>query len=215
MSDPVVNLASAVQDYLRLRRAMGYQLRTPGRLLADFADHLQRAGATTVTIQAALAWAMQPTDASPAWWAARLSMVRGFAVYLATLDPTTQIPPAGLLPHRTHRPVPHLYSRADIADLMTAASRLTPPLRAATYTTLIGLLAVTGLRVGEAIRLGRGDIDIADGQLTVRRSKFNSSRQLPLHPSTVTTLTTYAQARDQLCPNRRSDTSSSPPKAPP
>lgn len=206
VNGPVENLASAVQDYLALRRAMGYQLRTASGLLADFADFLQRSGAGTVTIQAATQWAMQPADASPAWWAARLSMVRGFAVYLATLDPATQIPPAGLLPHRTHRPVPHLYSRADVVDLMTAASRLTPALRAATYSTLIGLLAVTGLRVGEAIRLGRDDIDTVDGLLTVRRSKFNGSRQLPLHASTVAALTGYARVRDQLCPNRRADT---------
>ena len=206
VNGPVADLTSAVADYLALRRAMGYQLRNAGWLLADFADHVTRSGARTVTIEAALGWAMQPADASPAWWAARLSVVRGFAVYLATLDPATQIPPAGLLPHRTHRPVPHLYSRSDVVELMTAASRLAPALRAATYSTLIGLLAVTGLRVGEAIRLGRGDIDTLEGLLTVRRSKFNSSRQLPLHASTVTALTSYAQLRDQRCPNRRADT---------
>jgi integrase len=210
VNGPVENLASAVADYLALRRAMGYQLRTAGWLLADFVDFVERSGASTVTVQAAVDWAMQPADASPAWWAARLSTVRGFAVYLATLDPATQIPPAGLLPHRTHRPVPHLYSRPDVVDLMTAASRLTPALRAATYSTLIGLLAVTGLRVGEAIRLGREDIDLGidsgAGLLSVRRSKFNSSRQLPLHASTVRALTGYARVRDQLRPNRRADT---------
>ena len=95
MNGPVENLASAVADYLALRRAMGYQLRTAGWLLADFVDFVERSGAPTVTVQAAVDWAMQPADASPAWWAARLSMVRGFAVYLATLDPATQIPPAG------------------------------------------------------------------------------------------------------------------------
>jgi integrase len=210
MNGPVMNWALAVADYLALRRAMGYQLRMAGRLLADFAGYLARSGASAVTIQAATQWAMQPADASPAWWAARLSVVRGFAVYLASLDPATQIPPAGLLPHRTHRPIPHLYSRADVVDLMTAAGRLTPALRAATYSTLIGLLAVTGLRVGEAIRLGRDDVDLrpdtGDGLLTVRRSKFNSSRQLPLHDSTVTALTAYARVRDQLCPTPRTDT---------
>jgi integrase/recombinase XerD len=202
----VSGLAQAVQDYVTLRRAMGYKLDTPARLLPDFADVLERSGATTVTIQAALEWAMEPADASPAWWAARLSMVRGFAVYLATLDPTTQIPPAGLLPHRTHRPTPQLYSRADIVHLLAAAGRLTPPLRAATYTTLLGLLAVTGLRVGETIRLDRDDIDPDDGLLTVRRSKFNTSRQLPLHCSTSTALTSYAQLRDRLCPSPRAAT---------
>jgi integrase len=202
----VSGLAQAVQDYVALRRAMGYKLDTPARLLADFAGLLERSGATTVTIQAALEWAMKPADASPAWWAARLSMVRGFAIYLATLDPATEIPPAGLLPHRTHRPTPRLYSGAGITGLLAAAGRLTPPLRAATYTTLFGLLAVTGLRVGEAIRLDRNDIDPDDGLLTVRRSKFNTSRQLPLHPSTSTALTSYAQLRDRLHPSPRAAT---------
>jgi integrase/recombinase XerD len=198
--------AQAVQDYLTLRRAMGYQLRTCEYLLRDFAEFLHGRGATTVTIQSALQWAMQPADASPAWWAARLSTVRGFAAYLATLDPATEIPPAGLLPHRTHRPAPYLYSPAEIADLLRAAGHLTPPLRAATYTTMFGLLAVTGMRVGEAIRLGRDDVHTTEALLTIRRSKFNSSRQLPLHASTVAALTSYAHLRDRLCPNPRAAT---------
>ncbi len=203
---PAGALTQAVQDYLTLRRAMGYQLRTCEYLLRDFAEFLHGRGATTVTIQSALQWAMQPADASPAWWAARLSTVRGFAVYLATLDPATEIPPAGLLPHRTHRPAPYLYSPAEIAELLDAAGHLTPPLRAATYTTMFGLLAVTGMRVGEAIRLGRDDVHTTEALLTIRRSKFNSSRQLPLHASTATALTSYAQLRDRTCPNLRAAT---------
>jgi integrase/recombinase XerD len=196
----VSRLHEAVEDYLSIRRALGYKLDTHGRLLADFVSYLEQAAATTVTTDLALAWAKRPADASPAWWAARLSMARSFARYLATLDPATQVPPADLLPHRTRRSTPYLYSDAEIAALLTAAGALSPPFRAATYTTLFGLLAATGLRVGEAIRLGRDDIDVEAGMLLVKQSKFNKSRQLPLQPSTLAALRSYAHQRDQHYP---------------
>jgi integrase/recombinase XerD len=197
----VSRLRQAVEDYLQIRRALGYKLATPARLLADLVADLEQAGSTKLSIDLALAWACKPSATSPAWWAARLSVARGFASYLATLDPATEVPPADLLPHRTHRRTPRPYSDADTTALLAAAATLTPPLRAATYTTLFGLLVVSGLRVGEAIRLGRDDIDFDLGLLTVTRSKFNKSRQLPLHRSTVTALDSYARRRDRLCPH--------------
>src|SRR6266511_652258 len=145
-------------------------------------------------------WAMAPTGTNADWWRARLSVVHGFAAYMATLDPATEVPPADLLPHRAQRATPYLLCEADVVSLMAAADTLVPPLRAATYRTLLGLLAVSGLRVGEAIRLDRGDVTLAEGLLLVRDSKWNKSRTLPLHASTIDALGDYAKLRDRLCP---------------
>ena len=187
-------------DYLAMRRAAGYQLRQAGRLLASFTGYLERRGMTRVTTEAALAWATEPADADPAWWAKRLAVVRGFARHLATMDRQTEIPPAGLIPRRDRRSIPYLYSSGQVTALMGAAQRLACPLRAATFETLIGLMAVTGLRTGEAMNLDRGDVDHGDGVLVVRCSKFGKSRQVPLHPTTATALGRYARRRDGLCP---------------
>ena len=130
-------------------------------------------------------------------------MVRAFARHLHAIDATHQVPPPGLLPAKTRRVTPYLYSDADIAALMAAASRLRSPLRAATLQTLVGLLAVTGLRIGEALRLDRGDIDVALGVVRVRETKFGKSREVALHPSTVEALVAYGHRRDQLCPRPR------------
>lgn len=193
-------LHTAVDDYLGVRRALGFKLKREGRLLPQLVAYLERAGAETITTELALAWATQPPDGHPAWWAERMGIVRGFARHLQTLDPATQVPPTGLLPRQARRATPFLYSNAEVVALMEAARELRPPLRAATYETLVGLLAVTGMRVGEAIRLDRDDLDWTKGLLTVRDTKFGKSRQVPLHPSTVEALATYARLRDQLCP---------------
>jgi integrase len=134
-------------------------------------------------------------------------MVRGFARYLQTVDPATEVPPTDLLPAGNYQPpTPYLYSDADITALMAAARALTPPLRAATFETFIGLLAVTGLRIGEAMRLDRGDVDWANRLLTVRNSKFGRSREVLCHDSTIAALRTYTARRDQLCPHPTSAT---------
>lgn len=199
-------MRQAAEDYIALRRAMGFKLEKPARLVLQFADHLDRLGTQQVTIETALAWARQPAHADPSWWAYRLSAVRGFAAYLHPRLPGTQVPPADLLPLRTRRATPYLYSIEDIAAMITAAQRLRTPLVAATYETLIGLLAVTGLRVGEAINLGRADIDITVSMLTVRNGKFGKSRQVPLHTSTVQHLRAYARRRDELLPTPKATT---------
>lgn len=197
-------LREAAEDYLAMRRALGYKLETQGQLLAGFVGSLERAGAATVTIELAVAWATQPVDADPVWWSKRLSVVRGFARYLQTIDPATEVPPAQLLPYRCRRATPYLYTPAEVAALMAAAGRLASPLKAATYQTLIGLLAVSGLRVGEAIRLDRDDVDGRHGLLRIIKSKFGKSRELPLHPSTVQALHAYARQRDRLYPQASS-----------
>ena len=187
-------------DYLAVRRALGFKLAEHGRLLSDFVDYLAQRGAATITVEAALAWATQPQGVQPYRWKQRLTVVRGFARYLHTLDPATQVPAADLLAYRRQRPTPYLFSETDIAGLLAAAGALAHPLRAATHRTFFGLLAATGVRIGEAARLDRADVDLAAGLLTISQTKFNKGRRLPLHPSTVAALRDYAHLRDRLCP---------------
>lgn len=193
-------LRRSAEDYLAIRRACGYALRQEGRMLASYLDHLDRCGATRVTVETALAWATEPRHAEPSWWAKRLTVVRGFARYLSTLDEDTEVPPADLLPNHCGRSTPYIYTSAQIAELMAAARRLSCPLRAATFEAVIGLMACTGLRTGEAMRLDREDVDLDDDLLTVRDSKHGKSRLLPLHTSTTAQLRSYASRRDELCP---------------
>jgi integrase len=194
-------LAQAVEEYLRLRRSLGFKLKREGQDLKSFASYMQAIGADTVTVADAVRWATMPASAKPAYWAKRLGSVRGFARYLEALDPATEIPASDLLPYRGWmRPTPYLYSQADIAALMSAAGRLQTRLGAATMRTLIGLLAVTGMRIGEALRLDRDDLDLEHGRLVVRNSKFGKSRQLPLHPTTIKALSDYLIFRDELKP---------------
>lgn len=194
-------LRQSLDDYLTVRRSVGYKLDDAGRVLRSFVAFAEQAGAVRIRTELAVRWATLPVNASPIWLAHRLSAVRGFARYLHTIDPATEIPPADLLSAPGYRPAsPYLYSDAEIAALMAAARRLTPPLRSATFETLIGLLAVTGIRIGEAMRLDRDDIDWAGAVLVVRSSKFGRSREVMCHDSTIDALTTYNVRRDQLCP---------------
>jgi integrase len=196
-------IRQAIDDYLSVRRKLGYKLVDHGWLLADFASFLEAADASTVTVQAALAWATLPQDVLPSWWAARLRVVRGLCRHLKAFDPATEIPPVGLLEARNRRAVPYLYSEAEVAALMAATGSLRPALHAATYRTLIGLLAVSGMRLGEAIRLDRSDLDSDNGVLVVRDSKFSKSREIPLHPSTFAALSDYQHLLDQRFPGPR------------
>jgi integrase/recombinase XerD len=192
-------LRQALADYLSVRRAMGFKLERAERLLAQFIAYLHERGADRITIDHALAWARLPAEAAPRWWEHRLSTVRGFAAHLHTLDPSVEVPPPGLIRCGPRRATPYLYSDTDIAALLQAASALPCRLAAATHQTLIGLLAVSGMRIGEAIRLDRDDLQ-ADGVLTVNKTKFGKSRQVPLHPSAVASLGHYLQVRDRLLP---------------
>jgi integrase len=200
----MTQLHAAVEEYLTVRRALGFKLASEGHLLAKFVDFLESKGATTVTTELALDWATQPPGASPTWWSNRLSMVRCFARYLSAFDPSTEVPPTDLLPNLSsnRRATPYLYSEAQLVALMAAArGALSSPLRSATLETLIGLLAVTGMRVGEVIGLDRDDVDWTRGVLTVRRGKFGKSREIPLHPSTLEALRAFARLRDERCPH--------------
>ncbi len=145
-------------------------------------------------------WAQLPAGRDPLWAARRLGVVRCFARHLQAIDPNTEVPPADLLPQRSRRATPYLYSTDDIAKLIEAARGLRSPLSCATYQTLIGLLAVTGMRVGEAVRLDRGDVDWAEGVITVVASKFGRWREVPMHPSAIRSLDNYTRRREELCP---------------
>jgi site-specific recombinase XerD len=179
-----------------MRRSLGFKLHGEGRMLADFAAWLDEAGQASITISAALAWATESQDAAPAHWRRRLSVVRGFARYLATLDPACQIPPADLLPAPSHRPPPYIYSDQEIAALIHAAGTIGAPMPSATMQALISLIAATGLRLGEALALDRGDAAV----LTVT-GKSDQTRLVPLHPTTASMLARYAARRDRLCPH--------------
>ena len=184
-------------DYLRIRRSLGFKLERAEKLLAQYLAYLDATGQDRVTVENALRWAALPTAGSRgSWWAFRLSTVRCFATYLHAIDPVHEVPPPDALPRRIRRAVPYLYTEQEIWALMTATDRLHSQLRRATYRTLFGLLAVTGMRVGEAIRLDLADLDLADGVVTVRDSKFGKSRELPLHPTTVTALREYLRIRN-------------------
>jgi integrase len=183
-------------DYLRIRRALGFKLERAEKLLAQYLTYLETIGQDRVTVENALAWARLPTAGSGNWWAQRLSVVRCLASYLHALDPAHEIPPADILVRRARRAIPYLYTEQEIWALMVATDRLRGRLRQRTYRTLIGLLAVTGIRVGEAIRLDRADLDLDAGVVTVRDSKFGKSRELPLHATTVAALREYLRIRD-------------------
>jgi integrase/recombinase XerD len=196
-------LRDALADYLTLRRALGFKLANAGRLLGQFVEYLDRHEAPTPTIAHALAWATLPLTASTTWPAIRLGAVRGFVTYLHSLDATVPVPPADLLRHGSDRATPYLYSDAQIRALITATGGLQPPFRAATYQTLIGLLVVSGIRIGEAIALDTDDLDVTSGLLVLRHTKFGKTRLVPLHPSTTRALTEYLNLRDQEHPHPR------------
>lgn len=197
-------LSVAAEDYVAMRRCLGFKLSDYGRQLADFIAFLEATGATTVTTEAAVAWAVQPRNATPRWWAQRLGVIRGFAAHLHAFDPAAQVPPAGILASPAHRKEPYLYSDAEVAALMAAARRLPQKIRGVTYETLIGLVAVTGMRPGEALRLDRDDVDWHDGVVRIVGTKFGKDRDVPVQPCTLEALDDYRRLRDRRCPQPRS-----------
>ena len=195
----MTDLGAAAHDYLTVRRRLGFELKQPGRTLEDFVEFMDHAGAERVTTELALMWATS-VQAHPHRWRRRLGVVRGFARYLSTIDPATEIPPEDLLPAALPRVAPYLYSPGEIQALMAAARALSPRLRAATFETVIGLLAVTGLRPGEALGLDRADVDLSGGALHVRAAKQNKHREVPLHDTTTIALRKYSRTRDRHRP---------------
>ncbi|RJQ66023.1 MAG: integrase [Desulfobacteraceae bacterium] len=198
----MIPLRKAVENYLTMRRSLGFKLRDMGYNLHHFVAFMEQQGASVITAELALRWAQLPQGVQPAYWASRLSYVRSFARYLSATDPRTAIPPMGLLPYRNKRATPYIYSDKQIEQILKAAKSLPPStgLRPWTYYNLFGLMAVTGMRISEVIHLDRDDVNLDQKLLTVRLTKFSKSRLLPLHSSTVKKLKLYLHRRDQLYP---------------
>lgn len=192
-------LRKAVRDYLAMRRGLGFKLIKHAAGLQDFVSFLAQRRSSRITVNLALEWATQNANHKPYDWAARLSIVRGFARHWSATDPSTEVPPHGLLPYRPPRAQPYFYSDQEIQTLLKAAKARPSidPLRPWTYHCLFGLLAVTGLRLGEALNLRIGDMDWSAGMLTIRGAKFGKSRLVPLHASTCKVLADYAKRRDR------------------
>ncbi len=200
-------LRQRLAEYVAVRRAFGTQLREPAVALGRFLDFLEREGDKFITTDLALRWARQPERAQPATWARRLTAVRRFAAWLSAFDARTEVPPRGLIAARHHRNKPYIYTDQQVEQLMEEATRLSAPtgLRALTYVTLIGLLSATGLRPGEALALDMSDMDLQNGVLAIRQTKFGKSRFVPVEESTRAALTHYARRRDELCPRCPTD----------
>ena len=201
-----VKMVTWVQRYLTHRRSLGYALHEEGRLLLDFGRYADRSGHRgALTLDLALRWARLPTQVDPGYWARRLQVLRCLAKYLALFEPQTVIPPNRILGRAFVRKVPHIYSPQELAQLLRAARKLRPrgSLRAHTYFTLIGLLACTGMRLGEALRLRVEDVDLRAGVITVHHSKLHEVRFLPLHSSTLKPLRRYHRQRQACVPQAK------------
>lgn len=196
-------LRTNLERYVVMRQGLGYKYAGPARRLSDFVGFMEARGMETITVALAMEWVTQigrrPT------WAIRLTDVRCFAQHIAHFDPSTEVPPTGAVP--TARPAkPYIYSDAEIEALLAAALALPPvhALRRWTYHCLFGLIAVAGLRHSEALNLCRDDVDLDQGVLTIRQSKFGKSRLVPLHASTVAVLRDYSERRDAHLASPRS-----------
>lgn len=200
----MTSLVEAAHQYVAMRRALGFKLRHETWLLPDFTAFLDAHGSSVITTELALKWARQPANATPGWWAHRLTAVRGFARHHRAFDPRTEVPPADLIPYHQQRLTPHLYTTDEVVTMMREAGGLSRPLTAASYATIIGLLATTGMRISEALTLDDPDVDWDRELLTIRASKFGRSRHVPLHPTTLAALRDYVRRRDRLRPHRRS-----------
>ncbi len=202
----MTTLASAVDGYLELRRGLGFKMDEQARSLPNFVAFLRERGAHQITTRLALSWAVLPTRTTRGYQACRLAIVRGFARYCHGLDPRNEVPPTGLLSRCSTRRPPYIYTEDDVRRL-TRVARALPSgtgLRGLTYATLLSLLAVTGMRIGEAVGLDLADVDLARALLTVRGAKFGKSRFIPLHSSSVLALRAYletrSRARHRSCP---------------
>jgi len=195
-------LRAAAEEYLVMRRTLGFKLTTQGRHLMSFIEFCEDRSADHLSADLAIEWATRTTRGShdEVYQARRLDVVRIFARHLQVLDPATEVPPLDVLSRRYRRIQPYLYSPAEIGALMNAADGLAPVMRASTWQTMIGLLAVTGMRPGEACRLRRSDVDLDGGTLVIADSKFGKSRQVFLHPTAAAALRTYQRHRDRTFP---------------
>jgi integrase len=188
------HLKAILKDYLATRRSLGFDLRKHEQALREFVKFFAAQRADYLTTRLALQWARKPKNTDPAWWTDRLNMLRGLAGYWKTVEPRTEIPPLRLLLPYYKRPAPYIYTDQEVAQILATTRHLASDDRL-TYWTLFGLLAVTGMRVGEALALDDGDVDLERGAITVRDAKLNKTRLLPLHPTTRNVLRRYRLRR--------------------
>jgi integrase/recombinase XerD len=201
------DMSEAVNDYVALRRALGFKMIEVSHSLANFVKFAHREHSPRITVDLAVRWAKMSRNVHPARWATRLRIVRQFAEYLSAIDSRTEIPPRDLLRGRYHRKPPYLYDDEEIRQLLAEAWRMRSPtgLRAWTYSTLLGLLTVTGMRLGETLALVRTDVDLREGVLTVRHTKCRKERLVPLHETTRVALLRYARVRDRVHRSPKTD----------
>lgn len=197
-------LSILLKEYLQMRRGLGSELKFEGRLLHNFVAFAAERGALLITIELALEWAIIPPDSKPGYRAFRLSALRCFARYANAVDARHEIPPPGMLPRCRHRPHPYIYADTEIVALIKAAGQLSGSIRPLTYATLLGLLSVTGMRSGEIVKLDRDDVDLRQGLIMIRNSKFGKSRLVPCDETTRQALSEYAGRRDELLPHPQS-----------
>jgi len=199
----MTGLAKALDEYLALRRALGFKLHHTARELPKFVRFLECEGATFITTGLALRWAQEDPEASSVTHADRLAMVRRFAAWRSAEDPRVEIPPVRLLPRRYQRPTPYSYSTGEVERIVSSAASLpsSSGLRGLTFSTLFGLLAVTGMRIGEAVALDRDDVDLRTGILCIRDGKLGKSRFVPVHATTSEMLGHYSERRDATLPS--------------
>jgi integrase/recombinase XerD len=198
-------LRTSLQDYLSMRRSLGFKLHTEGVALLSFVAFMEQAQADFITLTLALAWARQSTSVQPGRWAQRLSYVRGFARYCGAMDARTEVPASGLLPFCYHRPSPYFFTDDHIDRLLCAVMELPAQTALANPTLhcLFGLLSVSGLRIHEALSLTTEDVDLNEGILTIRSAKFGKSRLIPLHATSVNVLADYQARREQFLNGRQ------------
>lgn len=195
-------LREALPEYLQLRRSLGFKLEDAGLQLPGFVAFVEARGGTHITTALALAWAQQSASVQPAEWARRLGNVRGFARYRSATDSLTEVPPLGLLPHRSTRARPYLYSDQEVEQLLAAALKLPTnwhrtPLYPWKFHCVIGLLSTTGMRMSEALNLRVHDVDLDQALLTIRGAKLGRVRLIPLHASTRDVLADYLRRRTE------------------
>jgi integrase len=195
-----MNLHQELDRYLSIRRSLGYDLCTTARVLRRFVSFAEAQAAEHVSVDLFVRWQKSFGKASRQTWSARYCMVRLFANWLHGLDPKHQAMPRGLVPHRNCRKRPHIYDGRDVAAIVATAAKLpsTYGLRGLTYSTLFGLIAVTGLRIGEALALDTGDVDLVGGVLRIQRAKLGKTRLVPIHSSVAARLQHYVAERDRL-----------------
>jgi integrase/recombinase XerD len=199
-------LREAMEEYVAIRRSLGFKLVGVANELRKFVTFAEGEGATHITVDLAVRWAKQSVNAQPSTWAARLRRVRRFAIWRTAIDPRTEVPPEGVFPQRYRRKPPYIYSNEEIQKVVEAGRALpsSTGLRGLTYSTIFGLISVTGMRVGETVALDREQVDLREGIIFIHRAKFGKSRLVPVHESTCEVLAEYARERDRIFPSARS-----------